>query len=89
MGFDDGEQDAVFEFHVFVVKTDGTAIVDSCDFHPDEVVGVVDDAHLVGFGIADSDSGGVVRHWFSIVARCPRERGHGRLKPAPRLIILP
>ena len=66
MGFGDGEQHSVVEFHIFVVKADGPAIIDARHFHPDQIVGVVDDPHLVGFGVADAD-----RSWCGLVG------GHG------------
>src|SRR5450631_2269553 len=57
-------------FHGFVFDAEGAHELDAADFEPDEIVGVVDDAHLVGFGVAHAD-GGVVefshsespRHW--------------------------
>ncbi len=56
-GFDDGDHAAFLLLHGFVVEAHGADEFDAADFKPDEVVGVVDDAHLVGFGIAHADAG--------------------------------
>ena len=46
-----------FDFQV--TSSQGTEIVGTGQFEPDGVNGMVDHPHLVGFGIADFDSGGV------------------------------
>src|SRR5581483_8971321 len=45
----DGEENAVFEFHLAVMKPDAAAVFDPRDLHPDEVVCIINDAHLIGF----------------------------------------
>ena len=45
----------VLEFHLFVVEAEGAHEFDAADFEPDEEVGVVDNTHLIGFGVADAD----------------------------------
>jgi len=62
VGFGYDQQDPVFLLHIPISQTSGAPVFDSADFHPDEVVGVVDDAHLVGFGVADADAGFDVVH---------------------------
>ena len=61
-GFDDGEMAVVLEFHLFVLEAELAEELDASNFAPDEVVGVVGDAHLVGFGVADAEGGGGRRH---------------------------
>ena len=56
--FGDGEENAVVALEIFVAEAVGAAVIDAGDFHPDEVVGVIDDAHLIGFRIADANAGG-------------------------------
>lgn len=75
IGADDGEQKAFFEFHVAIADAGGAAIFGAADFHPDEIVGVVDDTHLVGFGVADAEAGLVGGHAREIIARGPRGTG--------------
>jgi len=58
----DGEEDAVIALQVFVAEAVGAAVIDAGDFHPDEVIGVVDDAHLIGFGITHANAGSDGRH---------------------------
>ena len=54
----------VLEFHLFVVEAEGAHEFDATDFEPDEEVGVVDNAHLIGFGVADADGDIVMsEHW--------------------------
>ena len=48
------QPDAVPGLHVAIADAGGAAVFDASDFHPDQVVRVVHDAHLVGFGIAHS-----------------------------------
>jgi hypothetical protein len=42
-------------FHRPVRPSGDTQPLSASDLEPDEVIGVVDDAHAVGFGIADAD----------------------------------
>jgi len=48
----------VLQFHLLVVEAEGAHELHAADLEPDEVVGVVDDAHLVGFRVADAEFGG-------------------------------
>ena len=41
-------------FHVAVRKSPGSAIIGAPDFEPDEIVGIINDAHLVRFGVTDT-----------------------------------
>lgn len=56
VGVNDGEADLIVTFHVAVADTADAAEFGTGHFEPDEVVGVVDDAHLVGFGVADAEA---------------------------------
>ena len=51
----DDDVGVVLEFHLFVVEAEGAHEFDAADFEPDEEVGVVNNAHLIGFGVADAD----------------------------------
>lgn len=57
-GFCDRQQDAV-SLHLAVREAGGFAEFGASNFHPDQVVCVVHHAHLVSFGIADSNAAGV------------------------------
>src|SRR5690242_11496710 len=48
------EERVLVLFHVAVGKTARPTIIGSADFEPDEIVGIINDAHLVRFGIADA-----------------------------------
>lgn len=56
-GFDDGDEGAFFLLHSFVVEAQVADEFGASDLEPDEVVGMVDDPHLIGFGITDTDPG--------------------------------
>jgi hypothetical protein len=55
---------------MFVVKPAGFAEFYAADFHPDEVIGVVNDAHLIGLGVAHPDARFVRLHFEAIIAEC-------------------
>ena len=55
MDVGDDDVGVVLEFHLFVVEAEGAHEFDAADFKPDEEVGVVDNTHLIGFGVADAD----------------------------------
>jgi len=57
IGFGDDHENAVLLFHVAVGEALSPAPLGAGDFHPDEVVGVIDDAHLIGFGVANTEAG--------------------------------
>jgi len=52
IGLNDSERDAFLALQVTVMESVGLAPFDSREFHPDEIVGVVDNPHLVGFCIS-------------------------------------
>ena len=58
----DGQQNAVIVFEILITETGLPAVIDTRYLHPDKVTGVVDHAHLVGFGIADADAANRGRH---------------------------
>lgn len=61
-GFDDGKMAVVLELHLAVFEAELAEKLDAANFGPDEVVGIVGDAHLVGFGVADAQGSGGRRH---------------------------
>jgi hypothetical protein len=67
MGFGHRQKNTVPAFHILVIKPKRFAKVGPCNLHPDQVIGMVDHPHLIGFGIADPNTGGIFRE------RC----GHG------------
>src|ERR1035437_1904940 len=50
------QEDAVLDFHVAVVEAEGFAEFHPAHFHPNQVIRVVDHAHLVGFGVANAQA---------------------------------
>src|SRR5208282_297102 len=56
LGIDHGDKAIVFKLHFFVAEAELAQEFDASHFKPDEMIGVIDDAHLVGFSIADADS---------------------------------
>src|SRR5208282_3322496 len=56
LGIDHGDKAIVFKLHFFVAEAELAQEFDTSHFKPDEMIGVIDDAHLVGFCIADADS---------------------------------
>jgi len=55
----------VFDLHALVVEAEGAHEFDAADFEPDEEIGVVDNSHLIGFGVADADGDVVMsEHWW-------------------------
>src|SRR5581483_8102017 len=57
VGLGDYQEDAVLPLHVAIAQARRPPVFDASDLHPDEIVGVIDDAHLVGFGVADAQAG--------------------------------
>jgi hypothetical protein len=47
----------VVNLHLLVVEAYLAQKLDPADLEPNEEVGIVDDPHLVGFGITHTDSG--------------------------------
>src|SRR5487761_1947762 len=58
MGLHHNQKDALIALQIAVADTLGAEILDAANFHPDDVVGVVDDSHLIGLGIADAKLAG-------------------------------
>jgi len=51
-------------FHLLVVETQRAHEFNAANLEPDQVIGVVNDAHLVGFGVADANGFIVMsEHW--------------------------
>ena len=69
LGAGDGEVEAGFEFQVAVDDAGGSAVFGAADFHPNEIVGVVDEPHLIGFGVAHAEARFVNGHAGAIIAR--------------------
>src|SRR6202158_5824609 len=55
-GIDYGNEAVVFALHIFVAEAQLAEEFHTSHFKPDEMIGVIDDAHLVGFGVADADT---------------------------------
>ncbi|MCU1259164.1 MAG: molybdopterin synthase subunit MoaD / molybdopterin synthase subunit MoaE [Bryobacterales bacterium] len=51
------QEEAVLALHVAVSEAERAAEIDAGDFHPDQVIRVINDAHLVGFGVANTHTG--------------------------------
>jgi hypothetical protein len=60
MSFGDDDVAIVGDFHGFVFNAEGANQFHSADFKPDEIVGVVYNAHLVGFGVTHANAGVVI-----------------------------
>src|SRR6266404_179421 len=61
-GIDYSNEAVVFELHIFIAEAKLAKEFHASDFKPDEMIGVIDDPHLVGFGIADADASFIHRH---------------------------
>src|SRR4029077_2116421 len=57
LGIDYGDEAVFFPLHIFIAEAKLAEEFDTSHFKPDEMIGVIDDAHLVGFGISDADAG--------------------------------
>src|SRR5271169_5167943 len=66
---DDSDEAVVFGFHILITEAELAEKFDSAHFKPNEVVGVVDDAHLIGLGIAHADTG-LVHRWARTADGC-------------------
>ncbi len=69
----DDDVGVVLKLHLLVVEAEGAHEFNATDFKPDEVVGVIDDAHLIGFGVADADGGVVMGQHVECASLCARE----------------
>src|ERR1039458_168829 len=56
LGIDYGDEAVVFALHIFIAEAELAEEFHTSHFKPDEMIGVIDDAHLVGFGIAGADA---------------------------------
>jgi hypothetical protein len=61
-GFGHGQQDAMVVFKIPVPESRLPAEVHASNLHPDQIVRVVDHAHLVGFGVTGANAGDGWRH---------------------------
>src|SRR6202795_391071 len=55
-GIDYGNEAVVFALHVFIAEAELAKEFHASHFKPDEMIGVIDDAHLICFGIADANA---------------------------------
>ena len=55
IGFGDDDEAIVLDLHLLVFKAQLAAKLDAARFKPDEIICVIDDAHLVGFRITHAD----------------------------------
>src|ERR1700675_3379527 len=60
MGFGYDDVAIVGDFHGLVLDAKGADEFHAADFKPDEIIGVVNDAHLVGLGVTHADGGVVI-----------------------------
>ena len=54
-GLGDHDEAIVLDFHLFVFKAQLVAKLDAARFKPDQMIGVMRDAHLIGFRVSHSD----------------------------------
>src|SRR3982074_630112 len=64
---DDGDAAAIFCLHVTIRKTELPQQFHPADFKPNEVIGMIDDAHLVGFRVAHPNTS-LSDHWVMVLA---------------------
>src|SRR4051812_18218671 len=55
VGLGDHHKGVVLILHLFIGKTTGSAEIAPTGFEPDQVVGMMYDAHLVRFSVTDTD----------------------------------
>src|SRR6266481_3642605 len=60
-GFGYHDVAVIFGFHLLVFEAERAHQFDAADFKPDQVVGVIDHAHLIGFGVPHSNRRVVIR----------------------------
>ena len=63
--FRDGQKNVITDFHVLIIEANRLTIFYARNFHPYQVVGVIDNAHLVSFGITDANGTQVWRHYLN------------------------
>src|SRR5450631_58583 len=69
-GIDYSDEAVVFALHIFIAEAELAKEFHPSHFKPDEVIGVINNAHLVGFSIADADPSFIHRRWGTYVDRC-------------------
>src|ERR1700693_1261416 len=71
----DDDEAIVLDLHALVLEAELAAKFHAADFKPGEIISMINDAHLVGFGVSDTHCGfGVVRHRRKIVTEWRSER---------------
>src|SRR5258708_11638858 len=55
-GSDHGDDAVVFALHILIAEAELVEEFQPAQLKPDEMIGVIDDPHLIGFGIADADT---------------------------------
>src|ERR1039458_8682665 len=63
------QENAILQLHLLVLEAARFAVLHAADLHPHQVIGVVNHAHLVGFGIAHADARFVRRHCEQLYAQ--------------------
>src|ERR1700682_4335068 len=66
-GIDYGNEAVVFALHIFIAEAQLAEEFHTSHFKPDEMIGVIDDAHLVSFGIADANASFIHRHGRGLI----------------------
>lgn len=62
LSFDHRQENALAVFKILVIEPARANQFHPSDFHPHQIVGMVDDPHLVSFGIADPEIHLMLRH---------------------------
>ncbi len=64
------QQNPVIKLKILIAKSSGQTVIHAGNFHPYQIVGVVNHTHLIGLGVADPDAGESGRqcHCFIMVA---------------------
>jgi hypothetical protein len=61
-GIDHGNKAVVVALHISIAEAELAEEFDTPHFKPDEMIGVIDNAHLVRFGIPDPNASFIYRH---------------------------
>src|SRR5580704_2510524 len=70
VGVHHGQPDAVRLLQIPITQTSSPAVFGPADLHPNEVIGVIDNPHLVGLGIADAKASLMRCHSYSVSLMC-------------------
>src|SRR2546430_3882169 len=77
--FRDGQIRLLFALKVPIAESAFPAEVAAAYFHPNEIIGVIHHAHLIGFGVADAEAAATdVRHQAVLSTRDGRSRPSSR-----------